>query len=152
MIRCGTHALVRWVTNEGVLTFRCFPSKSQLKNREKTQREENRVEFWACSLLQFTSRCSLRRIIIYTKPTRGRWYSVVPVTCRFCYKEQTKCLFHLRAQREEKQVWALHEDSTEAGRETSERHMRSVRDVCFVLVVVHVSKPPLCCVSTVVVP
>lgn len=32
MTRCGTHALVRCVTNEGVLTFRCFPSKSQLQN------------------------------------------------------------------------------------------------------------------------
>lgn len=33
MTRYDTFALVRRVTNEGVLTFRCFPSKSHLTNR-----------------------------------------------------------------------------------------------------------------------
>ncbi len=47
---------------------------------------------------------------------------------------------------------ALYEGSTEAGRQTSEKHMRRVRDVCFVLVVVRVSKPPQQGVSAVLVP
>lgn len=64
-------------------------------------------------------------------------------------KKQTKRFVLFGTQREQKQVRALHEGSTDAGRQTSERHMRHVRRVCFVLVVVHVSKPPRQCVSAV---
>lgn len=37
--------LLRCVTNEGVLTFRCFPAKSQLKNRRVSTVRENKATF-----------------------------------------------------------------------------------------------------------
>ncbi len=64
MTRCGTHALVSCVTNEGVLTFRCFPSKSRLKKQTDVSPEkENRVETQTCSFAADFCPCVLQENI-----------------------------------------------------------------------------------------
>lgn len=129
MTRCATDALVMWVTNEGVLTFRCFPSTSRLKGRNPCpERSQDCPDVWTLS--------SLQRIC------RGLFQLQV-LLCR-----GNKRLVSFRAREEQKQVWTRREGSTEASAETSGRHMRRVWAVCLVLVVVPVSKPPRLCVCS----
>lgn len=146
MTRCGTHALVRCVTNEGVLTFRCFPSKSQFKKQTFVHWERRNGHVLHD---RFISWCSWREHSLI----RG-------LEMFLCGRRNLNCLFQgankrlvsFQTQSEDKQVRALHEGSTEAGRQTSERHMRRVRDVFLSLLWVHVAKPPRQRVSAALVP
>lgn len=82
MKRCGPHALVRCVTNEGVLTFRCFPSKSQLKNTHE------KFEYFHIYVQMFCKRIFIQALEIQR-------FCMAAITFEgFCSKEQTKGLFH----------------------------------------------------------
>lgn len=117
-MRCSSPSMC--VTNQGVLSFRCFPSKSPLR----------------CTLAHrgdFKEREIQPVLALAAGPGWGR------ILCA------SRTLQELRKKASE---------GTEAGVNSSwrqnrgsQRHMRRVQDVCFVLVVVHISKPPRRCVS-----
>lgn len=91
LTQCGTHALVRCVTNEGVLTFRCFPSKSQLRNSIHVSTEKEK-QIWICSVQHVYVPMFFQRIFIYTRPPSKS----SAITWRVCSEERTKGLFHFK--------------------------------------------------------
>lgn len=121
MTWCGTHTLVGCVTNEGVLTFRCFPSKSQLKNRHIIHRGlSNLVPLPHVHMF-------FKRTILFARP---KCFSAVARTGGFVLRSKQKGLVSFQAQREQKQVWALHEGRQTNLRETHETYVRCLFCPC----------------------